>query len=298
MELRIWKGSQNSDTGIKCFSVRRIPNHCAGVKSHHRATVLALLEHRVWAQQNGNKWQTVDVDACVVQEQQGFICESNTLKVQDICLDTEQIICHFEIHPDETPETVLKYIGNGCICMRTLCESIFIDNTTVETNNHSNICMYNFTEIMGCDFKCSAPVTTYQLLQSNYTSYHDLLPTPIGMDFTLMTKLLQHDDLSWLLKQIQNNRKKTLTTVHHDAEEIHHTLERAKKDGEHHWWDTLLGWSLTATGTLNRMLHTIVILLIFVILCLSLNIVLYVRVWRITRQVCLLRKPPLIHNIA
>ncbi|KAK4807908.1 hypothetical protein QYF61_011773 [Mycteria americana] len=48
------------------------------------------LEHRVRAQQNGNKWQTLDVNARVVQEQQGFICESNALKAQDICLDTEQ----------------------------------------------------------------------------------------------------------------------------------------------------------------------------------------------------------------
>ncbi|KAK4806462.1 hypothetical protein QYF61_021388 [Mycteria americana] len=34
-----------------------------------------------------------------------------------------------------------------------------------------------------------------------------------------------------------------------------------KKDGEHHWWETLLGWSPTATGVFNLMLHPIVILL-------------------------------------
>jgi len=44
------------------------------------------------------------------------------------------------IHSDETPETVLVYVGNGCVCIRILCDSIFTDITIVETNNHSNIC--------------------------------------------------------------------------------------------------------------------------------------------------------------
>ncbi|XP_075346020.1 uncharacterized protein LOC142403691 [Mycteria americana] len=97
-------------------------------------TVLCPLEHRVW-----NKWQTIDVDACVAWEHQGFICDRNTIKAQGICLDTEQRGCPFEIHPNETPETVLVYVGNGRVCMRTLCDSIFIDNTTVDIYNHSNI---------------------------------------------------------------------------------------------------------------------------------------------------------------
>ncbi|KAK4806952.1 hypothetical protein QYF61_027319 [Mycteria americana] len=113
---------------------------------------------------------------------------SNTLKAQDICLDTEQNVCHFEIQPDEAPETVLVYIGKGCVCMRTLCNFIFVDNITVDTSNRSNICVCNFTKIVGCDFNYSAPVTSYQLLQSNYTLSQDLLPTPIGMNLTLVKK--------------------------------------------------------------------------------------------------------------
>ncbi|KAK4811160.1 hypothetical protein QYF61_019791 [Mycteria americana] len=228
---------------------------------NHNGTVLYPLEHRVWAHRNGNKWQTVDVNACVVREQKGFICESNTIKAQDICLDTEQNVCHFEIQPDEAPETVLVYVGKGCVCMRTLCDFIFVDNVTVDTSNRSNICVCNFTKIVGYDFNYSAPVTSYQLLQSNYTLSRDLLPTPIGMNLTLVKKLLQHDDLCQLLEHIRNNGHKTLITVHHDAEEIRHVLERVKKDGEHHWWETLLGWSPTATGVFNLMLHPVVILL-------------------------------------
>ncbi|KAK4821385.1 hypothetical protein QYF61_018923, partial [Mycteria americana] len=45
----------------------------------------------------------------------------------------------------------------------------------------------------------SAPVTSCQLLQSNYTLSRDLLPTPIGMNLTLVKKLLEHNELCQLL---------------------------------------------------------------------------------------------------
>ncbi|KAK4806955.1 hypothetical protein QYF61_027347, partial [Mycteria americana] len=79
------------------------------------------------------------------------------------------------------------------------------------------------------------------------------------------------------MERIRNNGHKTLITVHHDAEEIHHVLERVKKDGEHHWWETLLGWSPTATGVFNLMLHPVVILLTLTLLCLLLIIILYIK---------------------
>ena len=182
-----------------------------------------------------------DVNACIVREQKGFICESNTLESQDICLDTEQNICYFEIHPNETLETVLVYIGKGCVCMRTHCDSIVVDDTVVDTSNHSNVCVCNFTKILGCDFKYSAPVTSYQLIASNYILLHELLPTPIGMNLTLVKKLLVHEDLKQLMTQVQENGQKTLITVHHDAQEIHRVMERVKRDERHRWWDTLFG---------------------------------------------------------
>lgn len=73
---------------------------------------------------------------CIAGEQQGYICERNTIKIQDICLDTEPNISHFEIHPNENLETV--YIGKGWACMRP-CDFVFVDNIIVDTSNHSNI---------------------------------------------------------------------------------------------------------------------------------------------------------------
>ncbi|KAK4825915.1 hypothetical protein QYF61_003410 [Mycteria americana] len=168
--------------------------------------------------------------------------------------------------------------------MRTFCDSVFVDNATVDIGNHSNICVCNFTKIMGCDFNYSAPVTTHQLLQADYTLHQDLLPNPIGTNLTLVRKLLQRDDLNQLLEHIQNNGHKTLVTVHHDAEEIHCVLERVKQDGGHHWWDTLLGWSPTATGILNKMLHPVVVLLMLTVLCFILTIALYVRLWSMVKR--------------
>lgn len=72
----------------------------------------------------------------------------------------EQNIYHFEIHPDKTPATVLAYVGKGCVFMRTCCDSVVIDNTTVDTSNHSNVCVFNLVKILGCGFSYSAPVTS------------------------------------------------------------------------------------------------------------------------------------------
>lgn len=63
-------------------------------------------------------------------------------------LTLSKMFCHFEIHPNENMETVLVYIGKECICMRTSCNFLFVDNLTVDTTNHSNICTCLQDEIL------------------------------------------------------------------------------------------------------------------------------------------------------
>jgi len=75
-----------------------------------------------------------------------------TLKAQDICLNTEQNVCHFEIHLDDTPNTVHVYTGKGCVYMRSSCNFIFIDDIATDIDNHLNFCVCNFTNIVRCDF--------------------------------------------------------------------------------------------------------------------------------------------------
>lgn len=50
---------------------------------------LYLREHRLQGQQNWHK--AVDIGACVVQKQQGFICGSKPLTTQDICLTLNKL---------------------------------------------------------------------------------------------------------------------------------------------------------------------------------------------------------------
>lgn len=46
---------------------------------NHNGAALYPIEHRVLAQQKGNKWQAIEVNACIIREQ-GLICGSNTIK--------------------------------------------------------------------------------------------------------------------------------------------------------------------------------------------------------------------------
>lgn len=192
---------------------------------NHDGAILYPSEHREWDRRMGEKWQTVNLESCIVREQQGFICESNAIIAQDICLDTEQNTCHFEIHPNEASGTVLIYVGNGCACFRTICDTVFVENTVVDTKNHSNFCACNFTKITGCDFSYKALLTSHYLLQSNYTLIHKLSPTPIGMNLTLVKQLLLHQDLIEILEKIKKNGQKPLITVHHNVKEIHCVIE-------------------------------------------------------------------------
>ena len=93
--------------------------------------------------------------------------------------------------------------------------------------------------ITGCDFSYLAPVTSHQLLKSNYTLIHELPPVSMGMNLTLVKQLLQHQHLIKILEKVRENERKTLIAVHHNVEEIHRVLRRVRKDAEHGWWDTL-----------------------------------------------------------
>lgn len=121
------------------------------------------------------------------------------------------------------------------MCFRTICDSVLVDNIVVDTKNHSNFCACNFTKIIECDITYEAKVTSHHLLQSNYTLLHKLMPTPTGMNLTLVRQLLLHQDLMKIFKKIQESRQKTLVTVHHDVGKIHRDVERVKQDGEHRW---------------------------------------------------------------
>lgn len=152
--------------------------------------------------------------------------------------------------------------------MRTFCDFIHVSNITVNKSNHSSICVL---------------VMSYLLLQSSYALSRDSLPASIGMNLTLVKKL-QDDDLCQLLECIPKMDKNCNHCSSWYRRDMPHVLGREKKDREHHWWETFLGWSPTARGIFNSMLHSVVILLTLTVMCLLLMIKLYMKVWHILKQ--------------
>lgn len=112
----------------------------------------------------------------------------------------------------------------------------------------------------------------------------------MGMDLTLLHKLLEHNDLQALLEKTRQQSKTTLITIHHEGEEINHILETMKNDGEHHWWEALLGWSPMATGVLNTTLHPVIIMFALVVIYIVVIVFLYIRIWVLARSVYLIVK--------
>ena len=105
---------------MQSFSSFSIPCHCF-LGLNHDGTILCSFQHREWALQTDGKWQTVNLETYIVQEQRGFICERNAIRAEDICIDTEQNDCTFENYTNEIPETVLVHIYRQWVCMLKSC---------------------------------------------------------------------------------------------------------------------------------------------------------------------------------
>ncbi|XP_009989694.1 PREDICTED: uncharacterized protein LOC104383269 [Tauraco erythrolophus] len=144
-----------------------------------------------------------------------------------------------------------------------MCKYVQINEVYNQTVfNDSNMCACNVAIIRGCDFVYKPPVFTSQLLIRNYTLYRSITPTPIGMDLSLVKEMLEHANLQQLLENAKAEAKKILITVHHDGNVIKQVMERIKRVGEHHWWEVFFGWSPTATGIFNTLLHPVVVILL------------------------------------
>ncbi|KAK4818000.1 hypothetical protein QYF61_004113 [Mycteria americana] len=73
-------------------------------------SVVYPLDHRMWARVSDGKWQSVDLEACILERGLGFICEDDALKASDVCFDTKEGVCHFEINPQSSNKTMLVYV--------------------------------------------------------------------------------------------------------------------------------------------------------------------------------------------
>lgn len=80
------------------------------------------------------------------------------LETEDLCLDTQDNICTFEIFLSGKSKSQAYSVGNQCACVQTGCPTVTIDDC-VEPTNHTSFCVCNFTKIVGCE-NYSTPITT------------------------------------------------------------------------------------------------------------------------------------------
>lgn len=208
----------------------------------------------------------------------GFLWEGNIDDDKDICLDTEQSICRFEMHPINQT-TLLVYTRQRCVCLRTACPARMVDKITVNETQFDP-CICNFVKIEGCGFSYQAPVMSHQHTKANLTTVQEMSPVPIGMNLTLVAQLLKHNELKEILKEIKDEGKRTLITIHRDTETIGRVFKRLEKYPSHHWWDVLFQPSPMATGLLNTLVPPIIVLLILVGISLILSVIILVWNWR------------------
>lgn len=66
------------------------------------AVIYPIIDHRVWAVWDNDKWQSTDLEVCIVEQGLGFIWEDDTFKISSACFNTNECVSHFEVHPEET----------------------------------------------------------------------------------------------------------------------------------------------------------------------------------------------------
>ena len=88
---------------------------------HQARSVFYPMNHRQWAQQGTKRWQSVDIEACIPEPGLGFVCEGNSFRTSDMCLNSPSGVCHFSVHPNEHAEKIFMYVRNGCVCLQSSC---------------------------------------------------------------------------------------------------------------------------------------------------------------------------------
>ena len=105
------------------------------------------------------------------------------------------------------------------------------------------------------------PVTTRQLIEADYTLYHDVPKLQIDMNISLFKAMLRHHDIEKLVQEVTRMAQCMLWQVKHDSENTKSVLSNAEQVGEHYWWDIFAGHSPKATQVFHYLIHPILITL-------------------------------------
>ena len=155
---------------------------------------------------------------------------------EDLCLGIKKAMHAFEMFPHIKAQPQVFYVGNGCTCVTTSSGNKSIDNCH-EMANGTKFCMCNFTRIVGCDFDYVVPVTTRQLLGTDYTLYHDIPKLQIGMNISLFKAMLRHPNIERLVPEINRTAQHMLRQEKRDSENIKSIFSRCRTS----WRTSLVG---------------------------------------------------------
>ncbi|KAJ7405423.1 hypothetical protein BTVI_69131 [Pitangus sulphuratus] len=194
----------------------------------HQNVIVRPIDHNVWASYDHTKkkWQSVSTEACTPKGQLGYICENAVVENADLCLDTENSVCTFEMLPHARAQS---QVGNGCACVRSFCANFTID-ACHEVVNGTNFCICNFTRITDCDFDYIVPVTTRQLIEADYIMYHNVPKLQIGMNIDLFKAMLKHPNIEKLVQEVNRTTQRMLRQIEHDTENIKTVLTKIEKE--------------------------------------------------------------------
>lgn len=226
-----------------------------------------------WATATHNGWELINVQGCTHKENMGYICEDQAFAPHHPCVAPQVDSpnqCSYDLIQENGSAVV--YVGQGCACIRSPCDFIVINSFHIQPMlPWVNRCFCSLHAVVGCDFSFTVPVWTQEEILASPLVYRTVEPVSFGMGLDLIQELLAHPQLHNFLQTIKQDGGASALLVSHNTKEILDMSTQIKQAGEHSWWETLFGWSPTATSVLNLALHPIVVILIFqILLCISL----------------------------
>uniref|UniRef100_A0A8C8R7M0 Uncharacterized protein n=1 Tax=Pelusios castaneus TaxID=367368 RepID=A0A8C8R7M0_9SAUR len=227
------------------------------------SSVMQQIGYKLWAIKQNNTWRAVELEACNEEPDVGYVCNNNAIQSCGVCLNRNKGECYYRLDPCSSNESMIVYVGRTCVCIRSWCTMFKVNHVyDIAHNPYENQCLCNISSLVGCDVEFTLPVTVNDEIQGQYQLYEQISLIPLGLNVSLVRKLIEHPELQKQVEKAKENAQNVLITVHHSARQIEQVMEQIKGITKHCWWRIFLELSSTAKKYLNILVHPIVMLLI------------------------------------
>lgn len=217
-----------------------------------------------WALREQDEYHSVNLDACVWEEEHGYICSTEVYQGPHICLNSDQGKCHYNLEPHWSKESQVVVIHSNCLCIRRFCRKFLVNFFyPVENYPNVNLCLCFVLVVQGCDVMFTSEKLNVQTITKAYQLYRHVDPTNIGVNIDALQQWIQHPELEAIVKDLEKEGKSLLISVHHSTAQIERVLKRVVKCWNFaHWWETLFATSTELSQTWHILLHPFLVILI------------------------------------